>query len=303
MYVAGLDGGGTKTDVLVSDLDGNIIYRSQSGALNYNGESGKNIEENIKNIFADISIHAGPSEDCSAICIGTAGIGNIAAEMSLRQAVINTGYKCPLLIVGDHETALLGALNKSFGMILIAGTGSICHGKNASGKTHQTGGFGYLIDDEGSGYAIGRDVLSAVVRSYDGRMQETIMTELVLSHLKLSSVQEIVGFVYGKNTNKRDIAALSIILEQACREKDPAALGIADKCMTELTKLVVPVAEKLGLECGELVLSGSILKKDEYIRQGFISRIAAIFPEMSCIMPRNNAAYGAVLMALEFLKR
>ena len=69
----------------------------------------------------------------------------------------------------DQETALAGALGAPCGMVLIAGTGSICFGRDAVVKQPGSGGYGHKIDDEGSGYALGRDALAAVVRAQDGR--------------------------------------------------------------------------------------------------------------------------------------
>lgn len=80
-------------------------------------------------------------------------------------------------LVGDHETALAGALEEPAGVILIAGTGSICYGVNESGAKFRAGGYGHIIDDAGSAYAIGRDILKAVVRSSDGRQGQTVLKE------------------------------------------------------------------------------------------------------------------------------
>lgn len=297
-YVVGMDGGGTKTDILVADIDGRPLHAFRSGAINYNGESVENVERHLSDIFEKIEVLMGGLTHCSALCIGAAGISNSAAANAMTEAVRKTGYSGPLTVTGDHETALYGALGKPWGVILIAGTGSICYGKNASGETHRTGGFGYLIDDEGSGYAIGRDILAAVVRAHDGRLGGTVLTEMVFSALGFSSIQDIVSFVYGKDTNKRDIAALSPYLAPACAQHDQAAMMIAEKCSMELTELVVPVVEKLSLGNGEIALAGSILIKDEVIRSGFERKIKDVYPDMACILPKNSAAHGAVQMAL-----
>jgi len=302
-YVDGLDGGGTKTAVIIADLSGKILHSFNSGAMNYNGESDINVNRNFADIFGEISSKLDGLDGCGAVCIGAAGVSNPAARAALEQAVRGVGYNGPLTITGDHQTALYGALGKPCGMILIAGTGSICYGKNSQGDEHRTGGFGYLIDDEGSGYAIGRDILSAVVRAYDGRMGKTVLSEMVLGALGLTSIQELIGFIYSKETNKRDIAALSSCLTLACERQDAVAAGIAEKCSTKLQQLVAPVAEKLGLLEGELAIAGSILLKDKYIRNGLVRKTREAYPEMKCVIPRNSAAYGAALMAIESLKK
>jgi N-acetylglucosamine kinase-like BadF-type ATPase len=118
----------------------------------------------------------------------------------------------------------------------------------------------------------------------------------------LSSIQELIGFTYSKKTNKRDIASLSKLLTPACAEHDPAAMNIADKCSTELSSLVKPVVDKLGMDKGEIALAGSILDNIQIIRKGLEQKIKINYPFLDCIKPRSDAANGAVLMALESLR-
>lgn len=301
-YVVGLDGGGTKTAVTVADLNGNILITFQSGAINPNGEKIENVNKNLAEIFTKLKGVCGEIDNCAAICIGAAGISNPTVKQVFVSAAANSGYHGNLVITGDHQTAFYGALGKPCGAILIAGTGSICYGKNEFGHEHRTGGFGHLIDDEGSGYAIGRDILSAVVREFDGRGEKTVLTNMIYHQLNCSNVPELVGFVYDKNTNKRDIAALSPNLTLACQQNDKVALSIAMNCADELKKLAVPVVKKLGLQKGSLALAGSILLKDNYIKNNFIKNIISDFPDLTCHLPKNDASYGAVLIAIENIK-
>ncbi|MHB8066059.1 MAG: N-acetylglucosamine kinase [Ruminiclostridium sp.] len=302
-YVVGLDGGGTKTEVIVSDLNGKVLSEFKSGAINISGESVKNVEQNLLNIFDTIACRIGSFDNCIYICIGAAGISNPSAKATLRKAVVNSGYAGRLFMTGDHETALYGALGRADGIILIAGTGSICYAKNKQGLEKRTGGFGYLIDDGGSGYAIGRDILSAIVRAEDGRGKETMLKEMVFTQLNIMTIEELIGFIYDKATNKRDIAKIAPNLTIACNAGDSAALEIAVKCSCELMKLVMPIADKLDLYEGEIAFAGSILQKDEYIRNLFVKRLRKTYPKMKWTYPQNGAAYGAALMAIELAKK
>ncbi len=300
-YIVGLDGGGTKTAVTVADLRENILLTFQSGAINPNGEKIENVNRNLADIFAKLKEVCGSMDNCAAVCIGSAGISNPTVEQVFVTAAEKAEYRGKLVITGDHQTAFYGALGKPLGAILIAGTGSICYGKNKFGREHRTGGFGHLIDDEGSGYAIGRDILSSVVRAFDGREEKTVLTDMVYHQLHCSNIEQLVGFIYDTGTNKRDIAALSPNLTLACAQKDKAALRIAEKCAEELKNLAVPVVEKLELQKESLALSGSILLKDDTIKNGFINKIKADYPDLTCHMPKHDASYGAVLIAMESL--
>ncbi len=301
-YVLGIDGGGTKTAVSITDLQGNMLCELKAGAINMNGESAENVKKNLMMIFTNISVRLDGLESCKSVCIGAAGISNIEARFLLENTIREAGYNGRLLITGDHQIALYGALGIPIGIILIAGTGSICYGKNSAGEEHRTGGFGYLIDDEGSGYAIGRDILAAVVRAHDGRGKKTLLTQMVLEQLGVPTIGEVIRFLYHKDTNKRDIAALAPNLSQAYNAGDKVSSKIVDKCCCELVKLICPVVERLRLKSCALAMAGSILQKDENIRSALIAGVASKYPEIICKAPENDASHGAALMALECLK-
>ncbi len=305
-YVAGLDGGGTKTAVVVLDENGAVYDAFSSGSLNVNGEDPEGVRRHLRGILSSISESCGGLEQCVHICIGAAGISHPEAGTRLTNVVRESGYHGGLTLVGDHETALFGALESPQGMILIAGTGSICYGVNEQGISHRTGGFGHLIDDEGSGYSIGREMLSAIVRAHDGRIAPTLLEDMVCKQLQIpddtDSVRALVGFVYDRNRNKRDIAALAPLLAGACALGDEAALGIARASADALADLVVPVAERLSLQAGRLAFAGSVLLHNTYVQDALCEKLARLYPRLVMALPRHDAAWGAAMMALNRLE-
>jgi len=298
-YVAGLDGGGTKTAVTIADERGTPVHSFVSGPMNYNGENETNIRRSFEEMFGTIGRFAGGLGNCSAVCIGAAGISNPEVAPRLTSLVRSCGYEGTLRIVGDQETALRGAHESAEGIILIAGTGSICYGRNAAGADHRAGGCGYLLDDEGSGYSIGRELLSAVVRAGDGRLPPTAITELVHDKLQTESVRQLIAFAHDPKTNKRDVAALAPLLSEACDAGDAAALAIARKSAEALRELVVPVADKLGLQSGRLALAGSVLLRNDHVRSGLLALLAESYPKLTVYPAKKDASWGAVLMALD----
>jgi len=297
-YVIGMDGGGTKTVVKIADMDGRELAAFTGGAMNYNGQDGKSIDKNIHTILQIISNQGFTKERCHAICIGTAGISNPAVRKHISEIVTQCGFRCPISIVGDHEIALAGALGRSEGIIVIAGTGSICLGKDSKGHQYRSGGYGHLIDDEGSGYAIARDMLSAVVQALDGRSVPTLLTDLVFHYLNIQTVEELVAYIYHPNRNKKEIAELSFLIEKAYQSGDAASVAIIEKCVRELVKLVTPVIKSMYQE-GNLAVSGSVLLKNEEIYHLFSEKLHEEFPGIVVIKAKEEAAFGAVVLALE----
>ncbi|MEK3794474.1 BadF/BadG/BcrA/BcrD ATPase family protein [Paenibacillus sp. FSL R7-0204] len=296
-FIVGMDGGGTKTAVIVTHEDQEEPVLSFSvGPINYNGGDAGAIAAAFGEIFNQIRSCCTSLAEVLHVCIGAAGVSNPAVADFLEQQVRDNGYRGPLTITGDQETALYGAQNAMQGIILIAGTGSICFGVNETGERHRTGGFGHLIDDEGSGYYIGRELLSVLVQAEDGRIADTMIPALVYKQLGLGTVQEVIGFVYDKNTTKKDIAALAPVMTAACGLGDARALKLAEQCAARLFELVVPVIERLELYESKVAIAGSVLQKSRFVREALERKLVRSYPKTQLIMPVHNAAYGAVLL-------
>lgn len=296
-YVVGIDGGGTKTKVNVLFCATGKIVSQSFGAMNLNGTEKSEVEKTIAESLEFIKVACNGLDNCKAICVGSAGISNNEVTEFLEKTINACGYFGKLIIVGDHETAHAGALSGRDGAVLIAGTGSVCIGKK--GKTLvRSGGFGHLIDDEGSGYAIGRDVLCACVRAYDKRISPTVLTDMVMEKLNAKTINDVIKFVYDKKTSKKDIANLAPLLTMAVAQKDLAAKNILKKAADELCLLATNVIKKAELENGELSFLGSVILKDEALLKALKTRIKKVHPGVSFVDAENDAAMGAALIAL-----
>lgn len=300
-YVAGWDGGGTKTTLEIRSLEGKPLFRGQAGALNPNGGTPQQLQQTVEQLLLQMKEHTAGLDHCKMLCIGAAGISNPLTAQLLKEELAQGGYQGPLELVGDHKTALFGALGRADGAILIAGTGSICFGISPDGTEQRCGGWGNILDDEGSGYALGRDILTAVVRAGDGRIAPTYLTQLVFDQLQIDSIASLIQFVYAPTTGKRQIAALAPLLSPALEQGDEAAVRILKKAAAELALLVEPVVRLLHLEDSELALMGSVLEKNAAIRAEFESILSQKWPNLRCISPRMDAACGAAMLALSLI--
>src|SRR5579875_3586243 len=100
-----------------------------------------------------------------------------------------------VLLTNDAEL-VLGVLDKRVGVALIAGTGAIALGRNMQGATARASGWGYLLDEVGSGYELGRQALVAVVRAADGRGPQTMLLELILEHWQIRAIFAVPPLAY-----------------------------------------------------------------------------------------------------------
>ena len=230
-------------------------------------------------------------------CIGGAGVSNPRAEALIRQALEDSGFRGKWYLCGDQEIALRGAMDGA-GVVVIAGTGSICFGKNEAGERARSGGYGHLIDDGGSGYALGRDVIACAVRSLDGRMPRNGILQAVCDRLG-GGPEKIVPFVYAPETDKAAIARFaSIALEQA-EEGNPEARKILERGAGELLLMVTAVQQRLGLAQCRIALLGGLLESDNPFRRAVAEKLSGCG---TVIPAAHNALWGAAQMAWELQK-
>ena len=263
MYVIGIDGGGTKTRLAVCAPDGTLLRRETLGAFNLSAIG----EDGFRRRTEEILALCGDMRGCGAICVGGAGVSGAAAGEILRAELAAHGFAGKLLLCGDHEIALAGAMQTP-GCVLIAGTGSVCYGKNAAGETFRCGGGGHIIDDPGSGYTLGRDALAAALRTEDGRLSENALHAAVMDAVGGHDIQGIFDFVYFSRRGKSDIAALAPLVLRCAEQGDAVSLAILRRGATELARLVSAVTGRLGLDKkSPCALAGGLLAENNIYRR------------------------------------
>jgi N-acetylglucosamine kinase-like BadF-type ATPase len=300
-YVVGVDGGGTKTAGLLADLEGHVLAQGSVGPTNYQvvGSSGiiKEIPRLVHGLFASAHV---PGEELASLALGFAGVGR-PGEPERVAAIVEDLHLARKEVV-DHDAmiALVGALGDQPGLIVIAGTGSIALGRNAQGQRARSGGWGYLLGDEGSGYYVARQALMAVLKAFDGRAGETTLTERLLGELGLQTAEEIIPRVYHRGLSHDEIATLAPLVFDAARKGDAVAKGIVDRAGRELGLMATAVISKLGMGSGNVTIGlvGSLFRDKDLLlepMQAAVSQVAQ--PEF--IEPRLGPVQGATILALK----
>ena len=298
MWYCGWDGGGTKTEVCVTDEAGNETACRVFGPLNPNGTEREQVLKTVREAVALMEAQPGGAGSCGGVVIGAAGVSNRETAGILTGALHAAGWQGPFRLAGDQEIALAGAI-RGHGAILIAGTGSVLCGRDRDGNMFRVGGYGWRIDDGGSGYAIGRDILAAAARAADGRGKPTALTAMIREKLGLGGgdIRNLITWLYAPETGKKEIAALAALLPEALRAGDEAATAVAEKAAEDLAELAVCGWRKSGMTDGELATAGSILQKIPEIRERVRERVNAEWPDIRVTEPRNRPARGAAEMA------
>lgn len=273
---AGIDGGGTKTIVVVVDEQGNERARIRTTSSNQAAIGTNAAVATLRDALRRAVEDAGATLPIARAWFGLSGFDRaedrVRMEPSLRELAAS------IAMTNDARLVLAG-LPGSVGIALIAGTGSIAYGTDPSGASTRAGGWGNLIGDEGSGWAMGRAALAAVAQATDGRGPATVLSERILSHWRLTNPYDLILRVYDPQTSKGDIAGLSGIVFAAQLAGDAVAAGIIDQAVQDLAVIPTAVAQRLAFPDGiPLAFAGGLLLHREPFRQRVFDRIAARVP-------------------------
>jgi len=301
--LVGIDGGGTKTVALVSDLEGRMLGRGVGGPSNYQvvglPVACDSMNQAIRAGFADAKI-----EPClpRVICLGLSGVDRPQDYAAIRAWAAEQMPGTPAVIVNDAMLVLAAGTPESWGIAMISGTGSIVYGRRQDGRTTRAGGWGYLLGDEGSGYAIGLAALRAVARADDGRAPATSLTRSILAHWSVAAPQKLISHVYLEHVPTQDIAALVTLVEAAASEGDAVAQSILREAGHELALAANAVVRRLRMQgpvpCAQ---AGSVIVKGRFIGQMFREAATAFGLRLDPVTPVTEPAQGAVRLARESL--
>lgn len=296
-FLLGVDGGGTRTTATVVTLDGEEVGRAEGPPALVDPRQPEESVDAVEATCLVAAERAGLELPAEVLWAGIAGVGGsglcemLGAEMSARGLAERVG------VGTDAEAGHFDAFGHGPGVLLISGTGSVVLGRGEDGTQATVGGWGVLLGDEGSGYAIGMSALRAIVRGADGRDMKTSMEQAVLEYLGLDRPEELIAWV--ARSLKSEVAALVPLVCRAADIGDPVAATIVEGAVEDLTGHALTAVRRLGPWSGRppVAVSGGLLGEDGPLRE----RTRAALAGLLC-QPLDrvvDAARGAAGLAAE----
>ncbi len=311
-YILGVDGGGTKTVIRITDLGGSVVAEKIAGPSNYKKTGIYTAAENLaKGIFE--TLQEINEEPCGAIfkssCFGLAGLDSKKDEKICREMILNSSVaplldKKKTLICNDSRIGLAAGTDKKNGIMIICGTGSNCFGISEDGREAKADGWDFILGDECSGYEVGLMALRAVMRSYDKRGKETILGQHILKKLNLEDIEDLIEWAYADTFFCEKIAALAQLVCDCANLGDNVSLKILANAANEAFNTIRTVAEQLGFKSKDfdIVFVGSLFKCEKYFKDILCSRLKKVFNGISFTKLNEKPVAGAIKIALGLLE-
>lgn len=293
---AGVDGGGTNTIALVTDECGQVLGRGESGPSNYLTVGLETAAGAIRQALDEALAAAGAAGTVPAsACFGLAGAARREDVAVLTPSLSSLAGR--VLITHDAAIALAGALGGGEGAIVVAGTGSCAYGEAADGRSARSGGWGWLVDDAGGGYDVGRRTLQAGIHAYDGRGPATDLTERLLAHWGLSSPDDLVQRLYRPLIQRHEVAGLARLTADAANSGDRVAVQIWQQAGCDLAEMAAAVLRRLQLRSPRVAGVGSLWKAGSLLADPFRRRLGELVPDAVVTESLAEPAGGAALLA------
>jgi N-acetylglucosamine kinase-like BadF-type ATPase len=307
----GVDGGGTSTEAWLAEAGGEVLGRGVSGPSNAKAvgmEAARQaLDAAIRAAFEGAGLEPAPAD---AACLGLAGFDRPDDRAILAGWADEVRLARRLVLVNDGDLVVAAGTPEGWGVGVIAGTGSIAVGRAPDGRTARAGGWGHLIGDEGSAYALVLDALRLVARRDDGRdprpavpgrgldVDRDPLTARLCEALGVGRASQIVTALYAPDSTRARIAAMAPAVLAACDESPEDAARLLLPAGAALAEIVAAVARSLGWPSGPLPLAaaGRFLLSAPTVRRAMIDDLIGrdYQPALTTV---PEPARGAILLA------
>jgi N-acetylglucosamine kinase-like BadF-type ATPase len=291
--ILAVDGGNSKTDVVLAWTDGEPIAYARGGGSNSHAAGGSaGCIEVIASLVERLPFEPPAEHGVFFLCGADApeDIRELTHELELRGWTRNEP-----LVDNDTFALLRAGTDRPDAMAVICGAGINCVGRNAAGEVVRYPALGWETGDWGGAEAVGREALYHANRAADGRGPETALVGVLEAHFGVPVLQLGIEIHYRRLRETRLGEVASAVVD-AARQGDDVAVQIVGRLAAEIVLLAERALRDLGLKSADVVLGGGMLVQRDHL----FDLVAQRLPEGAVpVVPALPPVAGAVLAALD----
>ncbi|MDR6892582.1 N-acetylglucosamine kinase [Falsarthrobacter nasiphocae] len=293
----GIDIGGTKTSAVLASQDSPDTPHAsaRAGSANVQNVSREEAAAALASLASQLeSASPGWAGRVGSVVIGAGGVDTPEdaarlASLASEQLGIPRGR---FRVV--HDTRLILAANHhDTGIGVILGTGSVAWGVTAEGRESRSGGWGYLLGDEGSAWWFGREAVRESLRAFESEDDDALVP-LVVDRAGVASAERLIG-AFHEDPSRTRWAGLAPVVFEAAAAGSARAAAIIEGGVEAAADLIVSVADRLGSE-GPVVCGGGLVQNQPSFASRLAERLAGEgLPEMQVL--EREPVMGALYVA------
>lgn len=301
-FLIALEGGGTRSQAALMDFSGQVCEILEGGDVNTNFTSYEQALKNIRGAVERVLANAGVAGPEVTLFV-SALVGPRFGEETFGSLCPNARY----VYYRERDVIFARAgIYHPHGIGIVAATGATAFGVRADdGREAFVGGWGSLLGDEGSAYAMGLLGLRAAARAYEGRLDcPTRLVEAFCQRLQLDPAnfrRDLVLVAYHKPLSRADIAGLASLVTRLADEGDPVAARICAKVAADLAGLGLHAARQLfgPEETFDVVIAGGLVNAGQRVLDPLHQEMALAFPNARLTIGDQSPAAALGRLAIE----
>lgn len=294
-YFLGIDGGGTRTVALCCDAQGTVVAKVSGDSINFYSEGMQRARENMRDVVNQIEALVGVSE-FEGVFIGSSALSGEADTQTLETFTKDIFNAKNIVMDSDLAAALMTMYDSKECVAVISGTGSMAVLKTAHNEVKTAGGWGYILGDEGSAYAIAIDGIRAGIRGFEGSAEKTVLTDELVSFFNASDIYDLIGLFYDPPMERKKIADFARCVCSVA-ERDAVAKDIVKSQAESLSKTVLALIKDQPKDI-KIGLWGGVALNSKLFRDALTQSLASQGYENVCVLPFSpevGAVFGAVI--------
>jgi N-acetylglucosamine kinase-like BadF-type ATPase len=306
--VLAVDGGNSKTDVLLVAADGTRLAAVRGATVSHQAVGMDEGTSRLERLVREASAAAGPrSGDDPVAALGVfclAGADFAHDVRRLRAAIASRGLVGRVMVLNDTFAALRAGTDEGWGLALVCGEGMNGAGLGPGGRRARFAGIGELSGDWGGGHSLGRAALAAAIRARDGRGPRTALEAAVADHFGLTRPEAVMIRMYDGTLDRRRLSELAPHVFECADAGDEPAQEIVQRLIEELGRMTDALLRRLGLlqRPVPVVLAGGVFSTpSERFHAGLRRTIAEIAPAARPVRLVVPPVLGAALLGLDEL--
>ena len=297
-----VDGGGTKTDVIVLGLDGRVLAGHRAGAF-IPQFIGPGPAARELNAVVSPLLRAFNDPPVAVAGVYFSGLDFAFEVEAFRAELGRFGWASQTLLVDNDVFALMRVgTDEPTAVAVVCGTGMNCIGRGATGEVVRFAALGDVSGDWGGGASLGHAALWHAARAADGRGPATALEPLVLRALGCATMAEVIEGYHTQRLPEDGIPGLAPLIFEAAGGGDEAALGVVGRQADELVAFARAAIVRLGVldqPCPVVLGGGVIAARDPLLLAAIEERLAKAAPLAKAVVVSAPPILGAALLALD----
>ena len=239
----GVDGGGTKTELIVTDSGGRVLASHTAPGCNPSHVGSDSALSILETALHDLLERLPATQKIDGVVETHLFLaGN---PIFWREACSKLSDWGRVITAADSLPVLELATNGGPGLVLHSGTGSFVAARAADGSLHYAGGMGWKIGDPGSAFDLGRRGIARGLLEIQGWAERSGIDRALCSHTGMDDASAITRLIYSAPDANARIASFAPQVIALANDGCRSAQLLLVHSLTELVDQARGVSDRL----------------------------------------------------------